>query len=75
MSGIRLLERILLVLTTLGAAQICNAAFADVPNKPPSNAELFALIQSLQTRVTALETQADEYKKEAEAAQAALKQI
>ena len=48
-----------------------GTALADAPN----NAELFALIQKLQSRVTTLEAQAETYRKEAEAAQAGLQKM
>ncbi len=75
MSRFRLFGRTLATLITLGMTQIFASALAAAPNEPPSNAELFVLIQSLQSRVAALETEAARYKKEAEAAKVALNRV
>ena len=63
--------RTLLVCIGLTTSAIWDTALADAPN----NAELFALLQKLQSRVTTLEAQAESYQKEARAAQAALQKM
>lgn len=71
MSGIFWAGRTLLVCVTLTTSAICGAAHADAPN----NAELFALVKDLQSRVATLESQSENYRNQAEAAQAALAKI